>query len=600
MTQKPAARKQARDTVMEQIASDVLVIGGGAAGCFAAIKAKQSGVERVLLVDKGYVGKSGCSKFAAGSFKCFIPDKDDYDLWFGKAVEEGYFINDQVWTKIHLEQVYDRAKELEAWGLPFLRDRAGNLDRLEGQGSSTQRPIKTMMFQGPMLMEVLRKTVRNLSVRIIDKTMITHLLHPRGDKTRIQGALGFDLKTGEPRIFKAKAVILTAGAQAFKAHYAYQKMVTGDAHVMGLRAGASLANYEFTCHHLTCMDFDTTGMNVLQGVGARFVNGKGEPYMQKYDPEYGDHACMNRLSAGMACEVMLGNGPIYYDFRTFRKKSLAYFQKTLPIMYLAFERAGYIRDGRIKKRIEWGSANMGNVGYGGGLRINTRCETDLEGLFAAGDATCGPASGVEGFCAYAIPFATTSGAISGIAAAEYLREAGDAMLDQEEIQGFTEELSRPLRRKDGVEPDAVALRVQELLFPMEIYIVRHEKRLQQSLDAMCALRDDVLPLLKAYDPHYLRMAIEAAHMVRCGELFLRAALGRKESRGSHLREDYPEIDNENWLKWIILREGEKGRIETRMEEIPVGSYPIRPDRKKELHPIAKVMEGKWGYGNPTD
>jgi len=585
---------------MDQIVSDILVIGGGAAGCFAAIKAKESGAEKVLLVDKGYVGKSGCSKFAAGSFKCFIPDEDDYDLWFNKAVEEGYFINDQNWTRVHLDQVFDRAKELEAWGLTFLRDQAGNLDRLEGQGSSEQRPIKTMMFPGPMLMDVLRKTVHKFSVKIMDKTMITHLLHPKGDRTSVQGALGFDLKTGEPRIFKAKAVILTAGAQGFKAHYAYQKMVTGDAHVMGLRAGASLANYEFTCHHLTCVDFDTTGMNVLQGVGARFVNGKGEPYMKKYDPEYGDHACMNRLSAGMACEVILGNGPIYYDFSSFTKETLTYFQKTLPIMHLAFERAGYIRNGWIKKRIQWSSVNMGNVGYGGGLRINTRCETDLKGLFAAGDATCGPASGVEGFCAYAIPFATTSGAISGIAAAECISDAADRALDQEEIQRFMEELRRPLRRADGVEPDAVVLRVQELLFPLEIYIVRHEKRLQHSLDAICELRDEVVPLLKAYDPHYLRMATEAANMVRCSELFLRAALARRESRGSHLREDYPAIDNENWLKWIILREGETGRIESTMEEIPLDRYPAKPDRNRTTHPIAEVMEGKWGYGNPTD
>jgi len=79
---------------METIQCDILIVGGGAAGCFAAVKAKQQGVEKVLLVDKGYVGKSGCSKFAAGSFKCFIPHEDDYDLWFNKAVEEGYYIND--------------------------------------------------------------------------------------------------------------------------------------------------------------------------------------------------------------------------------------------------------------------------------------------------------------------------------------------------------------------------------------------------------------------------------------------------------------------------------------------------------------------------
>ena len=102
--------------------------------------------------------------------------------------------------------------------------------------------------------------------------MITNLVHASNDHATIAGALGFDLLTGEKFLFKAGAVILTAGAQAFKAHYAYQKMVTGDAHVMGLEAGAELTNYEFCCHHLSCADFDTTGMNVLQGSGARFVN----------------------------------------------------------------------------------------------------------------------------------------------------------------------------------------------------------------------------------------------------------------------------------------------------------------------------------------
>ena len=575
---------------MEPIVTEILVIGGGAAGCFAAIKARESGAGEVLLVDKGYVGMSGCTKFAAGSFKCFIPGEDSYELWFGKAVEEGYYINDQDWTGIHLQEVFDRAKELEAWGLRFLKDDHGGYKRLEGQGSSEHRPIKTMMFEGPQMMDVLREAAGKHSVKILDKTMVTHLLHDRRNGKRIAGALGFDLRTGETRIFRAKATILSAGAQAFKSHYAYQKMATGDAHVMGLRAGASLANYEFTCHHLSCACFDTTGMNVLQGSGARFVNSLGETYMGRYDPEYGDHASMNRLSAGMGCEIRQGRGPLYFDFSAFDEKTLVYFKQTLPIMYQAFERAGFIKNGRIKERVEWVSVNMGNVGYGGGLRINTECETDLKGLYAAGDATCGPASGVEGFCAYAIPFACTSGARSGRAAWTYAGDRDDPAPDEEEIHACTEELSRPLKTVAGVEPDHVVLRVQELIFPMDVYLFRHGERLQLALDRICELRNNVVPALKAYDPHYLRMAVEAAHMVTCAEMFLRSALLRTESRGSHLREDFPEIDNINWLKWIVLSQA-KGGIKVSTEDIPIEAYPVRPERKKYLHPIADVIRG---------
>jgi len=542
----------------------------------------------VILVDKGYVGKSGCGKFAAGSFKCFIPEEDDFDLWFGKAVEEGYYINDQVWTKIHLEEVYQRARELDAWGVPFLKDENGGFERLEGQGSSDKRPIKTMMFQGPELMNVMRKQVKRMGVKIFDKIMITHLLHDRHDNRTIAGALGFDLRTGAYLCFQAGATILTTGAQAFKSHYAYQKMVTGDAHVMGLKAGASLTNYEFCCHHLSCADFDTTGMNVLQGKGARFVNARGEHYMTKYDPEYGDHAAMNRLSAAMACEVMLGNGPIYYDFSSFDSKKLAYFQETLPIMYRAFERAGYIKNHTIRNRVQWVSVNMGNVGYGGGLRISSRCETDLSGLYAAGDATCVPTAGVEGFCAYAVPFATTSGARSGFAAADYVKGAGETFLDNDEIARYSQELGAPLERTTGVEPDYVVLKVQETLFPMDIYLVRHEARLKRALETICHVRDELVPLIKAYDSHYLRMACEAENIVICGELFLRAALARTESRGSHLREDYPDIDNKNWLKWIVLRK-KNGNVSVSSENIPIETYPLQPERKKYPHPVLEAL-----------
>ncbi|MBW1800210.1 MAG: FAD-binding protein, partial [Deltaproteobacteria bacterium] len=239
--------------------------------------------------------------------------------------------------------------------------------------------------------------------------------------------------------------------------------------------------------------------------------------------------------------------------------------------------------------VEWVSVNMGNVGYGGGLRINTRCETTVKGLYAAGDATCAPASGVEGYCAFAIPFATTSGARSGLAAARYIKDTGDRSLDADEIASSKEALFRPLEAPDGVEPDIVVLNVQELLFPSDLYLIRHDTRLQNALDRICRIRDDVVPFLKAYDPHYLRMAIEASHMVTCAELFLRAALARKESRGSHLREDFPEVDNINWLKWIVLKQDNHQVICT-TEDIPIENYPLEPKKEKIMHPVAKVMD----------
>ena len=570
---------------------DVLVVGGGPAGCFAAIKAVEAGARRVALIDKGWVGKSGCATFGAGSFKAYIPGEDDYDTWFGKTVEAGCHINDQEWTEIHLREVFARVREMEAWGVEFERNPDGSYRRIEGQGSSQQRPIRTLMFHGPQLMDAMRRAVKRKGVVVVDKTMITHLLHARGDRGTIAGAAGFALETGEFRVYRARATVLAAGGQSYKSHYAYHKMVTGDAHVMGLEAGADVANYEFALHHLSYAGFDTTGMNVLQGLGGRFVNGRGEPFMRRYDPEHGDHANLNRLSAGMAMEVLAGRGPIYMDLTDFSPEDLGLFERVLPIMHRAFVRGGLIHDGRIRERLEWLSVNSGTVGFGGGLHVNTRCETNLRGLYAAGDATDGPAAGVEGYGAYAIPFATTSGARAGTFAAGAV--AGSAPeLDPAEVAATEAELFTPLRRQAGVEPEYVTLRVQEAIFPMDVYILRTGDRLRQALRDIEELKERAIPRLVAYDSHYLRMAVEARNMVRCAELFLRAAMERTETRGSHRRLDYPETDNDDWLKWLVFRQT-GGRLTLRREDIPIQRFRLRPASGRVKDPVlAAVAAGR--------
>jgi succinate dehydrogenase/fumarate reductase flavoprotein subunit len=565
--------------------ADVLVIGGGPAGCFAAVKAKEAGAERVLLVDKGRVGKSGCATFGAGSLKAFLPDEDDYDIWFGKAIEAGHHINDQEWTEIHLAEVGERVRDLESWGVEFERNEDGSYRRIEGQGSSSSRPIPTLMFHGPQLMERLRLAAKRMGVQIVDRTMITSLLHGQDDSNSISGAMGFEVESGRLMCFLAPATVLTTGGQAYKSPYAYQKMVTGDGHVMGLEAGATVGNYEFSTHHLSYAGFDTTGMNVLQGLGGRFLNGLGEPFMRRYDPEHGDYANLNYLSAGMALEVRVGRGPIFMDLTHFSPDDMALFARVLPIMYLAFQRAGLIVDGRVPRPLEWLSVNMGAIGFGGGLHIDTSCHTSLHGLFAAGDATDGPSAGVEGYTAYAIPFAMTSGARAGRAAAELALEARSPVspdgavpllrANRDELARAKARLLALLERRVGVEPDFVVLRLQEILFPMDVYILRSEKRLREALSELEELKASAVPRLVAYDPHYLRMAVEASNMVRCGELFLRAALARTESRGSHRRLDYPYSDNDGWLRWQLFQES-NGVLSLKTEPIPIGRYRSQP------------------------
>ena len=228
------------------------------------------------------------------------------------------------------------------------------------------------------------------------------------------------------------------------------------------------------------------------------------------------------------------------------------------------------------------SALIGNVGFGGGLYIDLDGRTTLEGLYAAGDASYGPTSGVEGFCAYAMPAASTTGAAVGEASAKYARTVGDVELDEQEIDEVVKKLSEPLNHPQGVDSSHVVIAVQEALFPYDVYILRTEEKMLAALKRIQEIKKYDVPRLRALDAHGLRFALEARNMVLSAEVMLTAALYRKESRGSHLRLDYPEIDNENWLKWILV-EQKDGDLSLRTKDIPIDRYPLRPEHKRELH-----------------
>lgn len=321
---------------------------------------------------------------------------------------------------------------------------------------------------------------------------------------------------------------------------------------MSYRAGAEIMGCDFCSHHSAGASFDTLGMNMFTALGGKFVNVEGEQFLSHYDPVYVNNTLMHRSSQAMALEVMAGRGPISLDMTRFSPEDIAKLRVVLPLITKNLEAMGIMVGDRIVEKMEWVSANFGTIGIGGGVRINTRCETTLSGLYAAGDAAITATAGVEGYAA-ALTFAAVSGARAGRFAAEQAKGIGKVRVDErkaEEIKGFA---LNSLMRKDGIEPDQVVLALQEAITSREVFIIMHGERLKKALEEVERIRDNQLPLLHAYDPHYLRMAHEAQNMVLCAEMWLRSVLERKESRGSILREDYPEVDNINWLKWITLK-----------------------------------------------
>ena len=180
--------------------------------------------------------------------------------------------------------------------------------------------------------------------------------------------------------------------------------------------------------------------------------------------------------------------------------------------------------------------------------------------------------------------AAVTGHMAGESAARYSLDAEDVRLDGSVIEGLREAAFAPLDRASGFSTDHVLRRLQQTLFPYEVHMVMHESRLKAALTMIEFFGDHLLPRTRAVDLHDLRKAHEVRNMVQCAEMLLRASLERTESRGTFYREDHPDRDDENWLKWIVLRrEGRGMRIRT--EPVPEDSRGDLSKPRGERYPL---------------
>lgn len=373
----------------ERIETDLLIIGGGLSGAFAAIKAKEAGCERVTVVSKGKLGKDSISSFAAGAFTMIFPEDDRGELikMWGLSEAYGAGIYDEEWLNIWLSENYERILEMDQWGVEWEKAPDGSFERKTGRFAKL-----VGWFHGSQMMKAMARKVKASGVDVIGHTMITDLLTENGEpESRVTGAVGFDVRTGVFRVFSAKATILAAGGCGLKSRFSSHRFQTGEAIAMTFRAGAKLGRFETGERiHNTAERFDTHGLLMFVALGGKFVNAQGERFMREYDPELEDFASMSSVAAASALEVRAGRGPIYLDLTGFSPENIQKLKIVIPHVAMILERAGVLVNDRIVKKVEWAPAFYMTIGTGGGAVTNTNCETSLPGLYACGDARSRP------------------------------------------------------------------------------------------------------------------------------------------------------------------------------------------------------------------
>jgi succinate dehydrogenase/fumarate reductase flavoprotein subunit len=507
--------------------ADVLVVGGGLAGCTAAIKARHAGAS-VILVDKGYAGKSGQTPFA-GSYCVFNPEwGDDLDAWMLQVDGVGEYVNNRVWTRLCFEESYERYGELMSWGVRFGADGSARPGVEPERGGMPIGPCRAVMMDVREPSMALRREVLRQGAVIVDRTMIVELLVSRG---RAVGAIGFPMDhEGQIHAFTARAVVLAAGAGGFRPTRWPIDNLTSDADCMAYRVGAEVTGKEFADPHAGRADWAASSSFGRLG---RSPDGGRPPRGTHHDAEGRPLEPTRGLYLNLDFEAHEGRAPLWFHLR-----------------------------GGGSYQVVGGAAGGMSVHKAEGIwPAGTDCSCNVPGLYAAGDSLGTMQSGATyAAIGQSVLGCSVTGAHAGASAAAFAAAAPVAASpDALDLDSIATRITAPLRRSSGFSPRWVTQMLQNTMLPYYVMYVKHCDRLRAALTNVEFFRDHLVPKLYAADQHELRLVHETRNMLLNAEMRLRASLFRTETRGCHYREDYPLRNDDEWLAWVIIRkEGAAG------------------------------------------
>ncbi len=536
--------------------ADVLVIGSGMAGLFAAVKAHDAGA-KVMMVSKGRLGSSGLTPFAKGIF-AYDEKTSKYSLdEFTEMVSRSALgTNNPVYTRQMAEHSQARVNDLKEWGF----------------------------FESNLYNKAFNVPITERNIPLIERVVITNLIKENG---KIAGAAGFSLDEQKVHFFTAKSVILCTGAGGFKPNGFPVCDLTHDGTVMAYQIGAKVTGKEWNDGHpgrstnpAACYDgwgdmFDqkpsTVQIEIHHDLG---VDLNYQAYKR------GNPVQMGPPGAEQGEEELAGGPFVPEEFK--RKGRPGSPEGEAGIKGRGPHGEGQDRPPRPPRDGEGPPGMQGTLAGGasagmsihkseGLVPINEKCESNIPGLYAAGDALGSYMAGaIYTQIGSSLAGSAVQGAVAGEAAARYCQSIKMPTISTSTKSTIEAQMLAPLKREAGYSPAWVTQTLQGIMIPNFVLYIKKESMLKAALAYVEELRDHHLPMLRAADLHELRLAHETANMIITAEMKLKASIMRKESRCSHYRLDYPELDDKNWQAWINIFKGQDGTMQ--FEKQPFGSW----------------------------
>jgi succinate dehydrogenase / fumarate reductase flavoprotein subunit len=593
---------------------DVIVIGAGGAGLRAAIEASAAGVS-VGLICKSLLGKAH-TVMAEGGMAAALANVDDRDNWkvhFSDTMRGGQYVNNWRMAELHAKEAPDRVRELEAWGAVFDRTKDGKILQRNFGGHRYPRLAHVGDRTGLELIRTLQDHGIHQGIDVHMEVTVISLLK---DGDRVVGCLAYEREHGRFRVFKAKAVVLATGGigRAYKIT-SNSWEGTGDGHALAYHAGAELIDMEFIQFHPTGMVWPPSvrGILVTEGVrgeGGVLKNSEGKRFMfddipDNYkdqtakDPEEGwrytqgdknanrppelltrDHVarCINReVKAGRGSP----HGGVYLDIAWIKEKlpnAAEHIKKKLPSMYHQFMQLANLDI--TTTPMEVGPTThyiMGGVRVDGDTQAST-----VPGLFAAGECAAG-INGANRLGGNSLSDLIVFGKRAGEYAAQFAKENGHGTIDQAQIDAEARRALEPFEREQGENAFNIQHDLQDMMQKL-VGIVRNEEEMREAVDGLQVLRSRAANCSVTgnidFNPGW-HTALDLRNLLTVSEAIALAALERKESRGGHFREDYPNKESEFGKFNFSLKQDADGQMQ--ITRVPI------PEMPEELRKVIEEM-----------
>ncbi len=575
----------------EVMETDVLIVGSEGAGSRAAIEVAKKGL-RVLVATKGVFTKCGATLTADMDIDC--PSKELKEVFGGPGdpadtienfaqdmFEEGKYMNNEEVVLAHCSNAAKYVVELVDWGM-----------KVTGFGHAPgHRYPRGILSTGRSMMEALRKGTKPHKIDWYEHVMIPDVLTKGG---RAVGGVGINIRTGEFLVVKAKAVILaTGGAMRLYPITTAPEELTGDGFYMAFQAGAEMVDMEFPLFLPCCLYWPPGALGIdypyIFGsrTGAWWLNRFGVRFMEKWDPVRMERGTTRDVgSISMMMEILEGRGTphggIYASFKHMPNELIDQAsQRPGECHGYKYGQIDLIEFGLDPRKVAY-EAGPASHYWNGGIKVNAKGETNVPGLYAAGEVQ-GGTMGSNRLSGNAVTECLVVGALSGIAAAEDAGKAAPAEIDESQVTQYYDRIHAPLNRKDGADVYEMRKKMQEVSFK-GLSPVREENGINECMAEAEKMKKETLPNLvvkskgKIYNREWVT-ALENEALLLVMEIVSRASLARKESRGAMYRRDLTETDNKEWLKNIIVS-NKDGKVSLEAKPVVTTSRITLPAREK--------------------